>query len=328
MKIAIGTNIFGVYPRQTLAIESLKLLQEKVKKLDVDIDLYNIQFENNTINVDGFKTLNSLKNNNITIRSEIIKASGYCRGCTNCDGIDNNIPFSSKVLPLMSELFDSLGNLTGYDYVIFTNSDVMISDRLISEIINTKKESYSVSRIEIHEIKSLTDPMVPFKIEAAGFDTYIFKPEWWQKNKFRFPKYLLGVPSWDNHYTSIFMAHSDSKILNYYPGHIIHMFHGYGSHQDTVENRYGHKLWDRHAALQSGWGTYFDEIISKRTIDHNVMFGGKNEFEDDLTAKIFNITKKLDNNEINGFVSVLKAPDNLQEHNKMKLYIKSQLSNK
>jgi len=289
MKIAIGTNIFGHYNRQTLAIESLKKLKEKVKDVNVDIDLFNIQFENNTINIDGFTTLNVLKNNNITIRNEIIQASGYSPNCVNCDDIDMSVPLSSKVLPLMNELFDSLGCLIEYDYVIFTNSDIMISNRLINEILTTKKESYSVSRLEIQSINSLTDALIPFKIEIAGFDTYAFKPAWWQHNKHRFPKYLLGKPRWDNHYTSIFMTYSDGKVLNYYPGHIVHIYHGYASHQDDMENRYVNKLWDSYPELQNRWGRYFNDILLKRKSHNNVMFGKINNTEDTLAKQIFNI---------------------------------------
>ena len=326
MKIAIGTNIFGEYSRQTLAIESLKTLKEKAKLLNVEIDLFNLQFEENTSLIDGFITLHCLKNSNLTIRDEIVKASGYNTGCVDCDGTNILIPYSPKRLPLMNELFGALGDLIGYDYVIFTNSDIMISNRLISEILESKKESYCVSRLDIREINTITDPIIPFKIEIAGFDTYVFKSSWWQENKLRFPKYLLGKPRWDNHYTSIFMTHSDGKILNYYPGHIIHIFHGYGSHQDDMENRYVNKLWDLHPGLQSGWGTYFDEILNKRSHYNSVALANKNNFEDNLSTQIFNISKQLDNGEINGFTPILNTPDNLKMHDKMKLYIKEHIS--
>lgn len=321
MKIAIGTNIFSEYPRQTLAIESLKILKEMVKSLDVQIDLYNIQFEDNTIEIDGFTNLNVLKNSNLTIKEEIIKSSGYFNGCVECNGIDNNVPFSPKVLPLMNELFDALGNLIDYDYVIFTNSDIMISNRLIIEILETKKESYCVSRLDIQHINSLTDKIIPIKIEVAGFDTYVFKPNWWQENKHRFPKYLLGKTRWDNNYTSIFMTHSDSKLLNYYPGHILHIFHGYGSHQDDMETRYVGKLWDLRPGLQGGWGTYFDRILMKRTHHNGVSLANKNDFEDELTTNIFKLTKQIDDGEVNGLLPMLTNPDKLEMHIKIKEYI-------
>jgi hypothetical protein len=325
VRIAIGTNIFGEYPRQTLAMESLIILKDMSKNLGVEIDLYNVQFENNTIDAPGFKTLNVLKNSNITIRKEIIKSSGYYPDCNDCNGMDNTVPLSPKMLPLMNELFDAIGSLTEYDYVIFTNSDIMISNRLINEILETKKESYSVSRLEIQNINSLKDKIIPIKIEVAGFDTYVFKPTWWSENKHRFPKYLLGKPRWDNHYTSLFMTYSDGKILNYYPGHTLHIFHGYDAHQDDAETRYVNKLWDSQIGLQGGWGYYFEEILLHRSQHNGIGLSNKSESEDNITSKIFNITRTITDNLVNEVPSTYSNLDKFGWNRAGKEYIKKQI---
>ena len=108
MKIALGTNIFGNFHRQDMCMESLKRLKEEFPDI---IDLYNIQSPNNTQEVDGFKTITPL----ITTSKDIIP---------NC----------IKTKPMMKEMFGGLADLEGYDYFIFTNSDIILSNRFIKLI--------------------------------------------------------------------------------------------------------------------------------------------------------------------------------------------------
>lgn len=178
MKIAIGTNIFGRFHRQDMCIKSLIRIKSQFPSI---VDLYNIQSDTDPQQDDGFITLPSLK-----------------RTCRDV------IPNSQKNKPMMKDMFGALCDLGGYDYFVFTNSDIIMSDRFIRLIMdNQDKDSFSGSRVAIKNIDSLDSRVELIQYQVAGFDTFAIKPNWWNTHKDKFPDYVYAEPCWDVHYATI-----------------------------------------------------------------------------------------------------------------------------
>ena len=96
MKIVLGTNTFGKYKRQDIAVDSWLHLRDKH-----DIDLYDIQF------ADEKKTFQEIYNLNTRYD---LKAFSH----TYCDS-------PSKKLPLVNHIIEYISDIE-CDYFIFTNS--------------------------------------------------------------------------------------------------------------------------------------------------------------------------------------------------------------
>ena len=128
-KIALGLNIFGKSNRTDLALASMVNL----KKQFTNIDLYNLQFVDQTISGrlhDDFTTFRCLKE-------------------TSKDYISGE---SKRTIPMLKELFDSLASLD-YEYFCFTNNDIIISDRYFKFVDFTDYDTYPTSRLAIEPIK-------------------------------------------------------------------------------------------------------------------------------------------------------------------------------
>ena len=210
MKIAVGTNLFGINSAQTLASESLVKCK---KKFPDTIDLFNIQFENGKDLVEHpeFKTLRCLKRTSKDV----------------CGG--------DRELPIIKDMFDSLAEL-GYDYFCFINSDIIVSEGFFKEILGEEHEVYIASRLAIEgdNVKDLNfsikinDPTSFVKnshYQVSGFDAYTIKSEWWNKNKELFPQYVYAVVYWDTHYATILLQNADTFMQNKRPTifHVIHL---------------------------------------------------------------------------------------------------------
>lgn len=250
-KILIGCNYFfkGDTHRQDIAKQSLLKLKNNFNS----VSLAAIQFDDEAnLDIGEFKVIPALKNSSQTHVTKSHK----------------------KKLPIVSEIFDQLYyEAYNCDYFIFTNSDVIISDRLIN-YINRKFhegnpiETMSLSRMDIENIINLEDQIVPVRWEIAGFDTFVVKCSWYTHNKHRFNPYLLGKPYFDWAYTGIMMAHSNCILGNLNPPFCFHIHHGIGSvTEESPEKDYNKHLF--YSTVDELYSKpvefYINNILKKRT---------------------------------------------------------------
>jgi hypothetical protein len=264
MKISIGLNIFKKSHRQDLCIDSLLKLKNKFK----GIELYNYQFEDGT----DFNEHPELK----TIK--ILKQkSGIL------------VPNSRNPnLPIVNEFFDNLSQ-TDCDYFIFTNNDIIISDRYI-KLLETKHDCYPASRLAIYDIPSIDTPITKYShYQVAGFDTYAVKKEWWIKNKELFPQYILGMPTWDVHFATIMMLKGKSLLCNKMPPSIFHIIHdsNWMESQEIPERKYNEELFfkkhEKHAYI---WNRYLFSVLLKRQNEYREVFKEELELEKEFFREI------------------------------------------
>lgn len=243
-KIALGVNLFSESRRTTLAVESY--LKLKARYPD-SIDLFNIQFVDKNLKFrdeKGFDLYRCLKENSL----HYIKSS------------------STKTLPMIKECFNCMSEL-GYKYFIFTNDDIIISDRYIKFILETNYDCYPASRLAIEPIESLSEMVVVNNhYQVAGFDTFCIQSEWWQNNEKYFPTYILGHPCWDVHYATLCMKLGNSTLCNKWPPPTFHQVHSSDwQNKPCPETDYNYKVFWRPFKFDSDmWHNYLFNVLLKR----------------------------------------------------------------
>jgi len=200
MKIIIGTNTFGKYHRQDVAVESWKHLS--------DVKLVNVQFEDEK---DSFNVQYDMEHVFTLTRSSM-------------DTVDK----STKKLPYINDILDVLSR-QDCDYFIYTNNDVIINKNLIKYISENKPACMSCSRLDIHDVHSfdiiLEKKITPVRYEIAGFDTFIFSKDWYELHKDLFRDYLVGQPHWDQVYAGLMKMHGGDLFGNNFPPYCFHIHH-------------------------------------------------------------------------------------------------------
>lgn len=240
-KIAVGINLFGESVRTDLCVESILKCKEKYPS----IDLFNVQFKTPTKyrSHPDFKLLQVLEKSN----QDVIKTP------------------SKKIIPLMNELFDKLAELD-YEYFCFTNDDIIVSNRYFNFINSTNYDCYPASRQAIKPIETL-DPtkIIGEHYQVAGFDTFCIRTDWWRKNSYKFPAYILGHPCWDVHYATLCMRHSTSTLCNKWPPPTFHIVHGDASHDPSPEKDHNFSLyWKPHKFDVDMWHNYLFNVLLRR----------------------------------------------------------------
>jgi hypothetical protein len=233
MKLAIGINIFQENKRQTFAIEILKKFKQKYS----EIKLYNITFKNEK-NIDGFIHLPVLE----TKSSDII-------------------PNTTKSKPIAKELFNALG-ATDCDYFLFLNSDIFLTDKCIKLILKQEFESYIFSRIDTYDINSINDPIVPMRMEIAGFDAWCVKKNWWLKNSEKFSDYIYGESLWDLHY-GLTLYYNSNCFLGNKDIYIVHIKHPIQWSENSPEQKYNAIFWEN-TLFHRTWHDYVYKILIQR----------------------------------------------------------------
>jgi len=234
MKIVIGSNTFGKYHRQDVAVDSWKYLQS-----NFDVDVYDIQFadEKSTFeNPYDLHTIHDLKRSSKSILSK-----------------------SKKKLPFVNDIISCLSNID-CDYFIFTNSDVIINNNLIKFIQNNKPVAFGCSRLDIQDVKSFQDildkKVTPVRYEIAGFDTFVFKKKWYLDHVDLFRDYLLSMPVWDQVYTTLMKIYGNNDLFgNNYPPYCFHIHHEMNWQQtDSMEKEFN---------INSNRGSHMDRLMCK-----------------------------------------------------------------
>jgi hypothetical protein len=234
MKIGIGINIFGENKNQNLAIKCLK----KIKENNKNIEIYNIGFEEEFVNVSEFKSLPILKESSIDLTGN-----------------------PKKKKPIANEFFDILSN-EDLDYFLFLNSDILLSQKAINLIKKEEYESYIFSRFEINEINDINEDIKPYKIEVSGFDAWAVKKEWWQKNGKLISKCIYSEVAWDNIMSLSLYQNSNCKFCNkeFYIGHISHPIKW---SRESLEGKYNMKTW-LFMPISPKWDYYMQTVLFQR----------------------------------------------------------------
>tara|TARA_R110000824_G_scaffold8429_13_gene38266 strand:+ start:8616 stop:9407 length:792 start_codon:yes stop_codon:yes gene_type:complete len=260
MKIALGINIFGSFHRQDMCIESLKRLKKEFPDI---IDLYNIQPLSDIQKEPEFKTLPAL------IRTA-----------------KDLVPDGTQDKPLIKDMFGVLSELEDYDYFIFTNSDIILSNRFIKLIQdNPKKDSFCGARLAIQDIKNLDETPELVQYQVAGFDTFAVKSEWWYRKENKFPDYVYAEPCWDVHYATLCKKHGKSMFVNKWPAALFHINHEIAWSDMTPERKYNEEVYFKtHKNDCNMWHSFLFNVLLKRTPDKGYYnpFSNEEEIEDTI----------------------------------------------
>lgn len=238
--IALGINIFGNFKRQDLCIDSLKRIKEK----NENVTLYNIQQagQKSPIIHPDFETI-------------------YDKGRTAA----NTVGGCTMQMPMVRDFFDALA-LTGKDWFIFLNSDIILSRKVIRLINETEYDSISVARLAINEIDSIEDQNITHShFQIAGFDVWAIKTSWWEENRHLFPDYIYAISAWDVDYSSRLMVLGHSKFDTEFPPGCYHIIHKEKAHDDTPERHHNNTLfWEVNKNLCDAWHKYLFEVLERR----------------------------------------------------------------
>lgn len=245
MKILIGTNTFGSNLRQDIAVKSWQYL----KTLNTQIDIIDLRFKDDP-----------------SFYTDIISHDCLTRS-------SENMLKSKQQLPVVGDMLTELWKyamINKYDYIVFTNSDIIIMHNLLDYIEANNPTSFSCSRMDIEPIDSfnkiLQQQVKALRWEPAGIDSYIYNVHWLTENgnirEFLFNhEYFYGQPIYDVVLTGKMMLYDKtSTIHNTYPPKIFHQKH---------ENN-----WVNKSTLEKDWN---ERIFKHKNyiVDHmiyNMMF--------------------------------------------------------
>lgn len=234
IKIEIVTNTFGKYHRQDVAVDSWRHLK---KMFPDNINLNNFQFEDerNTFvdHYEGVDTSFRLKNSSKALVKGAIKK-----------------------LPLVSEIIFA-GFKYDPEYVLFTNSDVILMPHLIEYILKEQPDCMAISRMDIEHIDSfdniLKQDVKPVRYEIAGGDVFVFKRDWFLKyKKHLWSNFLIGAPYFDNALMGLMVIFGEKfKLGNSYPPYAFHIHHGTSSvDTPSVERDHNQKIFEKNPMFQ------------------------------------------------------------------------------
>lgn len=263
-RFAFGVNLYGKNIRTDLAIESYLKLKKKYNDI---IDFYNVQFVDTSVPMREhaeFKLYRCLKES----------SKNYITG------------ESKKIIPMVKECYDGMAEL-GYEQFIFTNDDIIVSDRYIDFILKTNYDCYPASRLAIKPINSLSEPIVNEHYQVAGFDTFCIKTDWWKKNRDSFPTYVLGHPCWDVHYATLCMKLGNSTLANKWPPPTFHQIHQSDwTDKPCPETDYNYAtFWKPYKFDSDMWHNYLFHVLLRRP---EVNYCTPHNNEEELEKQYFN----------------------------------------
>lgn len=257
-QILLTTNTFSSYKRQDLAVQKMHLLQNK----NANVKCALIQFEEEQTSYEDYP-IDKLR---------VLKRSSKS---------DLKV---SKQLPYIKDLFDVSRDYSE-DIFVFSNSDIILSQKLINYINNNDIEAVGISRIDISPIEDLTQSSTIIRMEPAGFDTWVVSKKWWTKHSKLFPDMLLGRPEFDVVYTALMdlnskNTHISTEYLTYHPMHEIVSFtkdECYHYNIKFKENQYK-KLFDWWGNIcnqtylsRPDWGSFLKFLPDEKEIISNII---------------------------------------------------------
>jgi hypothetical protein len=249
-KIIIGSNTYGEYHRQNVATDSWIYLS-KIRNVEV-VDVQFKDEEKEFATHYAIPTLFDLERSSLDIVA------------------------GSKKLPFISDILNSIyqeAKKRGANHFIYTNSDVIINENLIKYISAENPTAVACSRLDIQHVKDfqqiLDKKVTPVRYEIAGFDTFVFKTEWYENNSHLFADYLMGMPWWDQVYAAIMKIYGNNDPLgNNFPPYCFHIHHDTTWQNDkSLEREYNGDLcenseFDR--LLFKVFDNYLSSVLTKR----------------------------------------------------------------
>ena len=238
-KLAIGTRLYNQsfnQKRHNHCIETLIKLKQKFKN---EVELYNLTFKHEKNEIDEFIHLPLLQESSLTL-----------------------IQNSTKLLHSSKECFNILGNQP-CEYFAYVNNDILISEKAIRLMLKQEYETYSFSRYDIHELNNIDDPILPIRIEIAGFDLWCCNTIWWASKNHLFKNYVVGQWQWDVDYALTMFNYSNGMLCNdeFYIGHEDHSREW---NETSPEAMYNNSLWQT-TPYQKRWGEYVYSHLIHRT---------------------------------------------------------------
>jgi len=204
--ISIGVNLFGDTDRQRLCIESLQILKNMYTPF---IQLYCIQYADDIITTPNhFLRINELKRSSLDIS-----------------------PVEPKK-PYINDMFNILSEFKT-DYFIFLNSDILLTKRLIEYVIHSDYDSIPFSRIDCHTPTTISDNIIPIRMEICGYDVFAFKTEWYKNNSYLFRDFVYATPCFDPIYATVMRLYGNAELGNkdYF---CFHPYHENVSHKKSL----------------------------------------------------------------------------------------------
>ena len=250
MKIVLASNYYKrdneFNKRQKLSIQSFLKIKEKFPE---NVELVNLAFEDEQVDIEGFKTYNQLQRSS----KEIIK-DYFVNFIRECDeNLTKRIEECKTKLPSVYEIFTILSQLD-CDYFLFVNDDIVVSDRYIKEILNSTDDALIASRLHVFELNDLSNNFKPESYSVHGFDGFAVRSKFWQENKYNFPEFLLGRPYWDTNYYTRFKLLGNVKTLNKLPPVIFHEDHASTScTTEDIETFYNNDIFKRDLISPRVW---------------------------------------------------------------------------
>jgi hypothetical protein len=185
MTLLLGTHAYpasgDAIRRQAAALEALRGLR--------GVRLANVQWPDAAYEVEGFRTLASLRQDSLTVTGR--------RGARKA---------------IVTEIFDALcgaAEAEGLEWFAYTNSDVRLSQALVDRVLAEPRDGWIVSRMDVD-----SETGEELGVVTPGLDTFVVRAAWWRANRSRFRAYIAGEPVWDNVFAAMLRAHGDSLILN------------------------------------------------------------------------------------------------------------------
>lgn len=196
MKIVLGSNIFGKYHRQDVAVDSWKHLMGKYPDF---VQIKAVQFEDEpTIEYDGIEVLPKLGRSSLDI-----------------------VPHGTKKLPIvrdiLEEVYKSVETDESVTHIGWVNSDCIITS-LIHELYNKiQPPAIAVSRLDIQDVNSFDElasgNVHVLRLEIAGYDFLVVTKEWWKKYNHLLQDYILGISQFDQIFAGIISV-TGGQIFN------------------------------------------------------------------------------------------------------------------
>lgn len=240
MKIAIGTNYFGEYERQSRAMQCLLRIKAKYS----NVSLYDIRFTDEIV---------------VQVDKRIIPLPFLMR--SSLDVVEGG----KKKLQFMNDSFKILSR-TECDVFILINSDILMSTRLIEYVMNNEIKAMPCNRVDIHPIKDINDPLVPYRMEIGGFDAFVFNTKWFKENEKYFEDFFWGSIWVDHHYAGVMKLLTNDKLGNDFPPFLFHEMHDKNWTYDDPEAVFNKKQWreGKYHYLSNAWDDYFASYLKDK----------------------------------------------------------------
>jgi hypothetical protein len=184
--LLIGTHY---HPGGADAIRRQHAARESLLAIE-GVHLVNLQFfDGPKTEAVGFETLAAMRNDSC-------KASGRA---------GTRKPIGNEVFGLLADR----ARERGLPFFAWVNSDITMTQAAVDRAARGDKQAYIFSRMNFSGATGEDLGMF-----VGGQDLFVFRTDWWMKNKRRFRPYVNSEAFWDPIYTTKTLCHADAILLN------------------------------------------------------------------------------------------------------------------